>query len=890
KVNWLIVKPDTAAQPTKEDTAKPFEFALSRIAIQKAHIRYKDDSSDIFLVAQNFNFLGKGDFAATTYDLATQTRISELSLQMQRASYLKKVSLDADITLNINNAKQEYAFRENKIVINDFECNFDGFVKRMGNKIYTDLKFNTIKTDFKNLLSLIPEIYTRDYSKIKTQGAFQLQGWCKGKLDSTSYPAFNVNLVVSKGFLQYPDLPAPIKNIDIDLQVSNSTPSLENLQIHLRKLHAELENNPIDAQFNLIGLSSPYLEGEAKIRADLAKLTRIFPIQDTQLQGQLNAQASVKGKVAENTLPIFNTQLDLKYGYIKHTSFPAALENIAIAAILNCPTGKREDVTINISNFHAELDKEPIEAKLELQNIIDPAYQLYLHGNIDLEKLNRIYPIEGTQMKGQIIADLKTEGKVSALQNAQYAQLPSSGYIQIRNLFYQSQSLAKPLELNRADLNFTPKHIQLSECSGKIGSSDFWLEGKIENYIGYLFANQILAGNLQLNSQKINLNEFMTSESTQDPTTGDTTALSAPELPANINFLFASSIKELVYDNWEIQNFKGSLLLENKMLSLVGLKFNLWGASIQADGKYDGKQTYKPHVNFNFAIDSMRIKDMFYAFRSAKAYAPILKDINGTLSCAFTYASDLTRNLVPDYATLASIGKAKIQKADITQAAIIQQLHKTTKLAFFQQLKSISQEIGFKIINGRLYVEPFTIRVQDANMNVSGSNGLDKSLDYTLQLDIPTPSVTAQAFHSLSQLAGKKIEAPQRLQLTLSIVGNMDTPQIHIQRIGGAGTANVVASTTEDLKNKAKAEAEAQLLRQRQEAEEKARQEFERLQKETQEKLREAEERKRQELEQARQEAERKAQQEAEKKKQELENKAKEEGKKLREKIKFPPH
>jgi vacuolar-type H+-ATPase subunit H len=886
KANWAsIVKPDTAAPQAKTDSSN-FEFALSRIALRKANIRYKDDSSYIDFSARALDFTGKGDFTANNYDLATNTSIKEVSLLMEKTRYINKASFNADIALNIDNAKQQYSFRENKITVNDFQFNFDGFIKFIGDKLYTDLKFNTLKTDFKNLLSLIPEVYVRDYQKIKTEGAFQLEGWCKGKLDSVSYPAFNLNLVVSKGLFQYPDLPAPIQNIDVDLQVMNDSERLENLQLNLKKFHAELENNPIDFQLHLRGLNSPYIEANGNIRVDLAKITRVFPIPDMELRGQLGLEAKAKGKMAENNLPVCSAKIDLKYGYVKYASFPSALENLAIAAAFDCPTGRKEDVKIKVSNFHTELDKEPIEAKLEVQNIIDPIYNLYLQGKLDLEKLTKIYPIEGSEIKGQIVADLKTEGTVSALQNARYADLPSSGFINVSNLFYNSRDLPKPFELSSAKMNFTPKHIHLTECKGQLGSSDFSLEGKLENYMGYLFANQILNGDLQLASQRINLNEFTSGELSQDPTTGDTTTLAAPELPANLNFLFAAHIKELLYDNLDLQNFRGSLLLQNQTLSLVGLKFNLLGGAFIADAKYIGVKPKQPHVEFKCVIDSMRIKDMFRAFSSVKAYAPIAKDISGTLSCGLTFSGDLTGNLMPNYESITSMGKAFITKADLTQTKIIQQLSGATQLAFFNQLKAVTQEIGFKILNGRLYVDPFTIRVQDVNMHISGSNGLDKSLNYTVKLDVPAPALTGQAIGALSKLSGYAIEAPQRLNIDLAITGNMDSPKIGVKKAGAEGgpAAKVVA----DLKNKAQAEAEAELMQRKKEAEEKARQEFERLQKDAQDKLREAEERKRQELERARIEAEKKAQEELEKKKQEAENKAKEEAKKLKDKIKFP--
>jgi hypothetical protein len=70
------------------------------------------------------------------------------------------------------------------------------------------IKFITPSNEFKDILSLIPGIYKKDFDKIKTSGQAAFNGFVKGSYSPQQMPAYDVNLAVTNGFFQYPDLPS----------------------------------------------------------------------------------------------------------------------------------------------------------------------------------------------------------------------------------------------------------------------------------------------------------------------------------------------------------------------------------------------------------------------------------------------------------------------------------------------------------------------------------------------------------------------------------------------------------------------------------------------------------------------------------------------------------
>ncbi|MBA4167178.1 MAG: AsmA-like C-terminal region-containing protein, partial [Chitinophagaceae bacterium] len=209
-----------------------------------------------------------------------------------------KTSIDADIA--IDNKTSKYTFKTDKILVNELQLAAEGFFQLLNDGAYNmDIRFNAPSTDFKNILSLIPVIYQKDFSKIKTSGKAVFNGFVKGKYDANRLPAYNVNLDIANGFFQYPDLPAPVKNINITMKVVNPDGVTDHTVVDISKAHFEMENDPFDLRLLLKSpVSDMWVDANAKGKLNLGNISRMVKLEDgTSLKGLLNADVSLKGFV-----------------------------------------------------------------------------------------------------------------------------------------------------------------------------------------------------------------------------------------------------------------------------------------------------------------------------------------------------------------------------------------------------------------------------------------------------------------------------------------------------------------------------------------------------------------------------------------------------------------
>ncbi len=301
KANWDIAK--ASADTTKKaEPAKPstFKLSLNKLEIVNSTIFYDDMDGDMHASIKRLDHELSGDLSADFTSLKTKTTIDTVNFSYGGVTYLKKanISLKADIDADLKNSK--YTFKENEFMLNNLFLGFDGWIAMPKEDIEMDIKFNTKKTEFKNILSLVPAVYSKSFDKVEAKGKLALDGYLKGIYNEKRIPAFALNLLVENAMFKYPDLPKAVNNINLDLKVSNKDGKTDNTIIDIKKLHLEMGSNPADIKMLVTTpVSDPNINGAIKIKLNLAEVKQFYPMEATdQLNGNVKADIALKGKLS----------------------------------------------------------------------------------------------------------------------------------------------------------------------------------------------------------------------------------------------------------------------------------------------------------------------------------------------------------------------------------------------------------------------------------------------------------------------------------------------------------------------------------------------------------------------------------------------------------------
>lgn len=300
KANWDITKPAQEAAPTAGEE-KPFTLNLEHYEIRNGYIFYDDASSNMGSEIINLNHEGTGDFTSDIFTLVTRTSADAVSFSYGGIPYLSNTRTTMDADIRVDNKISRYSFEKGAIRLNDLIVATEGFFQLVNDSVYDmDIKFDAPATDFRNILSLIPAIYKTDFQKIKTSGKAVFNGFVKGVYSNDKLPAYNVNLDVTNGFFQYPDLPLPVKNINLTMNVANPDGVTDHTVVNLSKGHIELDNEPFD--FRLLvktPVSDMFIDASAKGKLNLGKVSQFAKLeQGTALQGIMAADVTMNGNMS----------------------------------------------------------------------------------------------------------------------------------------------------------------------------------------------------------------------------------------------------------------------------------------------------------------------------------------------------------------------------------------------------------------------------------------------------------------------------------------------------------------------------------------------------------------------------------------------------------------
>ena len=633
--NWDVMKPSADTTDTEETPTEsaPIRIKLQKLSIKDLSVSYDDRQGGMYAAINHLNATCSGDFGSerTTVDLSMET--PSLTYRTGGIPFLNKARLEADMNVDADFANNKYTLKDNTISLNAIQVNIDGWAAMQKNGIGMDMKLNTNEVGFKELLSLIPAIYAKDFQDLKTDGKASLTAFAKGILGQDQVPQFEVALDVKDGMFRYPSLPAGVENINITANVKNAGGNIDATEITVSPFDFVLAGNP----FSL--------------------------------------KASVKTPVS------------------------------------------------------------------------DPDLQASAQGTLDLGKIKEVYPLEDMTLNGTIQADMNLAGKLSYIEKEQYDQMKAAGSIRLNNMKLNLQDMPA-IDIQRSTFSFSPRYLQLSETTINIGQNDLTVDSRFENYLGYALKGSTLKGNLNISSNHIHVNDFISSDTTtvQAPETHDSTTVSSSEagvirIPENIDFTMQANLKEVLFDKMKLETVNGVLTVKNGTVDMRNLSFNTMGGSITANGAYSAPKGVQPHLNAGFDMKGIGFAQAYEELGLVQQLAPIFSGLKGNFSGNLKINTPLDEKMSPVMQQVQGSGSLSTKDLSLSDVKFINQVADIVKKPSMKDIQVKDLNLDFEIADGRVTTQPFDLKLGDYTMNLSGSTGLDQTIDYTGKITLPSGGI-----------------------------------------------------------------------------------------------------------------------------------------------------
>jgi hypothetical protein len=495
-----------------------------------------------------------------------------------------------------------------------------------------------------------------------------------------------------------------------------------------------------------------------------------------ETSGGVAVDGQLRGAYGSGAFPSFALNARVDSAMFRYPDLPLPARNIFFDLAIANAGGALDSTVVKLSGLRLQIGDDPVTASMVLRTpVSDPDIDVRINGRVNLADASRTLKLDGIQeLRGVVAANVAVRARMSDVEARRYDRVSARGAASVRDLTVRSATLPHALAIAAADLELEPASAKLTAFRGTIGSSDVQLSGVIENLIGFVLRDEDLRGNAALTSRQFVLDEWQSKDR----------ARKIIPVPARLDFTLAATIDQLRHDGLELRNARGTIQLKNQRLTLNDFRFNTLGGAIAMSGFYETVDAARPSFDVRFGITDVDIPGAFAQFVTVQRLAPVAQYTQGRFSADLTLSGELGDDLMPLFDLLTGRGSVLTSRVALRGFPALDRLADGLKLELLRnpELDTINSSIDIR--NGRLHVQPFQLKLGDARMNVSGSNGVDQSLQYAIGLDVPRALLGSEANRVVASLmaqtgrAGIELQPADVIQLGVQLTGTVRDPAI----------------------------------------------------------------------------------------------------------------
>lgn len=603
-----------------------------------------------------------------------------------------------------------------------------------------------------------------DFDIEELGGALQLNATANGNLQAPDQAAFQGTFLLENGLLKYADVPRPIEDITADVEANQDLAQIRNVSfvaVSNRFSMSGSISNPLDEQ--------PDYDILANLEFDLATIKDFYPIdEDTlMLRGQLKADAVFRGQADPIHQALQQSTIELQEGYIDHRLVGQPLEDITFLA---SATGRQ--LTIREGRFRTGNNSITMSGTIEDYLEDDPVFNLNLNGNALLSDASKYYSLEPwiNELTGNAGIDLQARGPAG-----DPLQIALNGVLEVSDVAAYGDSLGLPVSDLGGELSITPDAMNLEGFTMKYGSSDFSLEGRLQNYLGFMRDQNSEATMPALSGdyhgQLFNLDEMIDWE--------DETETPYPITLPEMTGTFTARIDTLKMVGVDITNISGKGRTTPDQILIDEAEANIFNG--QATGRMTWNIPEPNQTNFHFQgnLQDVQVASLFGEFPILGSNSRFEKHVTGTINAEVDYQTDLDVYFNPSIENTVANGSFGMSRARLQGHPIQERLAEWLRVDALGNLALDEWQATFDVNDAVLTLSDFSLTSEDIGIEMNGTQHLvTDEIDFTAQLFLPEQFRSGIASVISSQAVDALTRDDGIIIVPIRITGTMGSPRI----------------------------------------------------------------------------------------------------------------
>lgn len=454
---------------------------------------------------------------------------------------------------------------------------------------------------------------------------------------------------------------------------------------------------------------------------------KLFKNTETKSEGTLSLNGRIKGKFAENSLPLI--EVSMKGEGLAYTSAdaPLPIKNLSFTGSFirntTTPEGKLQanitQVMIGSGNVSAKIEAEGttnIRMKSDLKGKIDLA---------DFEKLIEnpyIHQLKGTALfngKIDLLINRNSEKNVVSIERADGDFKLSNGYA----MFKQDSTLVKGVQ---ADISVRNNALQIHALYAQWKGNDALLKGSWETFLPWLQdSTKTLAFKGELVAQQLDLNNALPALSANKDNGNES---------VNTDISVNLVVNHMVWKKHVVDHFRGNLEMLNEDIALNALSFKTMDGEINADLVLQKQSDSLTNLRLKLKTNHVNVKTLFERFNNFEQSEITAANLEGFVNADVVYEHVFNASGDVDLNTVKALGVLQISKGRLKNYEPLKALSKFIDVKDLMDVKFSDLSNTIEIASNTISIPHMKIENNALNLELSGTHTFQNYMDYNIKV------------------------------------------------------------------------------------------------------------------------------------------------------------
>jgi len=461
--------------------------------------------------------------------------------------------------------------------------------------------------------------------------------------------------------------------------------------------------------------------------------------------GNIFFKSSVKGEISERKNPLIVVEFGISNTSIFHPDYKGRLEKVNLVGYFS--NGEKHHAKtsfLKLSDISFALNGKPVIGDFLLENFESPYIRCKAEGSLSLESIFSFYPVESVkEASGDLEFDISFTGSSEELKKNP-DHFNAGGQIVASKINLALDMLPYRLSNISGDFLFNNNDIAVNDFKGRVGKSDFTINGLFKNFLARLFnKKRNLFVDADLVSGYLDVEELLSAGGKGEAKNTGSSGKKEQSREENVFPFFKKyevhlncDIEKLQYQKIHAKKVKGVFTMKDPWLSLEKASCRLAGGKLLVNGNLHFANPSTVELTSQAVLEGIQVDSIFYMCDNFDQKFIVDKNLKGEITGSVNLFMSMNDKFSIDDKSVVAKVDVKILNGELNN------FEPMLKLSRFVEEKEL-EHVRFSELKNTVYIENKVITIPEmtivtnvSTISVSGTHTFDHTMDYRLTVPL----------------------------------------------------------------------------------------------------------------------------------------------------------